>query len=103
MDGVEVRDDPAENRYEAWVDGKVAGFAAYILAGRLIVFSHTEVDPSFEGRGIGSALARGALDDVRRRGGLQVMPLCPFVKGWMQRHPDYVDLAYTPPPSRVTD
>lgn len=99
----EVRDNPAENRYEIYVDNTLAGKADYMIANKLIIFTHTEVDPTFEGRGVGSALVKQALDDVRAKGTHEVMPLCPFVKAWIQRHPDYRDLVYTPRPSRVTD
>ncbi|WP_306369827.1 GNAT family N-acetyltransferase [Nocardiopsis sp. CC223A] len=88
-----VADAPENERYEIRVDGEVAGFAEYILTDGLITFTHTEIDPGREGRGLGGALVRGALDDVRGRG-LDVLPLCPFVKGWIQRHPDYADLVY---------
>ena len=86
---VEVRDDPERHRYEARLDGVLAGFADYRLRPGRIVFTHTEVD--VEGRGVGSALVRGALDDVRRRG-LKVTPLCPFVRSFLDRHPEYADL-----------
>lgn len=99
---VTVTDAPAEHRYEARVEGKLAGFAEYQKAGRLMVFTHTEVDPAYEGRGVGSALARNALDDVRGQG-LPVLPLCPFIKAWIGRHPDYSGLVYASRPSRVTD
>lgn len=97
-----VEENEAAHRYEAWVDGELAGYAAYIPAQGMLVFSHTEVEPVHEGRGIGSALARAALDDVRAKG-LEVMPLCPFIHAWMVRHPEYADLAFNAPPSRVTD
>jgi predicted GNAT family acetyltransferase len=89
-------------RYEARVGSKVAGFADYQLAKDLIVFTHTEVDPAFEGQGVGSALARAALDDVRGTG-RKVLPLCPFIKGWIAGHREYVDLVYGAPPSTVID
>lgn len=88
----EIRRNPDESRYEAWVDGALAGFAAYEVDGPRIIFTHTEIDDAHEGSGVGSALARGALDDVRERGGLRVVPRCPFIKSWMDRHPDYLDL-----------
>jgi predicted GNAT family acetyltransferase len=94
MSDVEVRDNPAENRYEAWVDGELAGIAVYNRSEDTIVFLHTEVDDKFEGRGIGSALARGALDDVRAEGQREVVPLCPFIKSWIEKHPDYQDLVH---------
>ncbi|WP_047869348.1 GNAT family N-acetyltransferase [Nocardiopsis sp. RV163] len=89
-DVVDVRD---RKRYEIRVDGEVAGFAEYILTDDMVTFTHTEIDPAHEGRGLGGTLVRGALDDVRPQG-LAVLPLCPFVKGWIQRHPDYADLVY---------
>lgn len=89
----EVTDVPDERRYEVRSDGEVAGYAEYILTEGLITFTHTEIDPAFEGKGLGSVLVRGALDDVRTRK-LAVLPLCPFVKGWIQRHRDYADLVY---------
>jgi predicted GNAT family acetyltransferase len=100
--GLRVVDNPDEERFEAYVDGELAGFAEYQLAQRLFVFTHTEVEDRFEGQGIGSALARAALDDVRRRG-IKALPLCPFVKTWIDKHPDYRDLVYGARPSRVTD
>jgi uncharacterized protein len=93
MAEVDVTDNPQEHRYDAKVEGTLAGFAAYRLRGEdVIVFTHTEVDPAHEGQGIGAALARGALDDVRARGERQVVALCPFIAAWVRRHPDYQDL-----------
>ena len=91
---VTVTHAPDAKRYEAHLDGQLAGFAEDILTDDLITFTHTEIDPAFEGRGVGSALAKGALDDVRATGGRTVLPLCPFIKGWIQRHPEYADLLY---------
>ena len=88
---VTVQDNPGASRYEALVDGVVAGFAEYQRHGDRIVFTHTEVDDAFEGRGVGGALVRDALDDVRTTD-LRVVATCPFVKAWLGRHPDYADL-----------
>ena len=99
---VEITDVPDERRFEARIDGVPAGRAEYILAEGLIVFSHTEVEPEFEGRGIGSALARYSLDDARRRG-LAVLPVCPFYRAFLADHPEYADVVYRPAESRVTD
>ena len=107
---VQVHDEPSRNRYEARRGGAVAGFTQYVpadlrrygLDAELLVFTHTEVDPAFEGEGVGSVLVRGALDDVRRRSAL-VLPICPFVRSWLERHPAYQDLVFEPPPSRVSD
>jgi predicted GNAT family acetyltransferase len=92
MTDVQVTDNPGESRFEARVDGDVAGFAAYDKADDRIVFTHTEVDDAFEGQGVGSALARGALDAVRAEGGHRVVPQCSFIRGWIDKHPDYQDL-----------
>jgi predicted GNAT family acetyltransferase len=77
--------------YEITVDGKHAGLAAFTERPDAVVFTHTEIADGFEGKGIGSQLAQAALDDVRRRG-LSAVPHCPFIKGWIDRHPDYRDL-----------
>lgn len=80
------------HRYEAHLDGAPAGFAEYEEEGSVVAFTHTEVDDAFEGKGVGGALARGALDDVRARRGRTVRPVCPFIKSWIDKHPDYADL-----------
>lgn len=103
MSNVTVSDNPDARRYEAHVDGELAGFAEYQLTDELIVMTHTEVDPAFEGQGVGGALARSALDDVRSTGTRTVLATCPFILGWVQRHPDYADLLYTSRPSNATD
>jgi len=88
---VEVHDNPDEQRYEAVVDGELAGFAAYSTQPGLIVFVHTEVKDGFEGHGVGSILIRDALDDARRRG-FEVLPFCPFVNSFIAEHREFVDL-----------
>jgi uncharacterized protein len=92
MSDVEVTDNRQESRYEARVDGELAGFSAYHLTKASIVFTHTEVFDQFEGHGVGSALARGALDDVRAKGERDVVPVCPFIHGYIDDHPEYADL-----------
>lgn len=92
MSDIEVRDNPDESRFEVYVDGRLAGFSVYQLADDVILFVHTEVDDAYEGEGVGSALVQGALDQVRERGGLRVTATCPFVRAWMRKHPDYLDL-----------
>ncbi|MFF8345492.1 GNAT family N-acetyltransferase [Cellulosimicrobium funkei] len=80
------------DRFEARTDdGVVAGFAAYVREPGAVIFTHTEVDPAFEGRGVGSALAAGALDSVRGSGE-RVVALCPFIRAYVERHPEYEDL-----------
>jgi uncharacterized protein len=97
MTEVTTRHDVDGQRYEAVVDGESAGFAEYELHDGLVVFTHTVVDDAFEGQGVGSQLARGALDDVRREGSRRVVPVCSFIKGWIESHPDYADLVAEDP------
>jgi predicted GNAT family acetyltransferase len=85
-----VRDNPARHRYELGVDGHVA-FAEYRLAVGVITFIHTEVPKELGGKGVGSTLARGALEDVRTRG-LKVVAQCPFIKAFMDKHAEFNDL-----------
>jgi predicted GNAT family acetyltransferase len=87
-----VRDNSEEQRFEA-VDesGVVAGFAAYRRSDEAVTFTHTVVDDAFEGHGVGSTLVRAALDMVRDEG-VRVVPRCPFVAGYIEKHPDYADL-----------
>jgi predicted GNAT family acetyltransferase len=88
---VAVVDDPSARRFEARVGDQMAGFSEYRLKPGQIVFTHTEVDPAFEGQGVGSRLAAGVLDAARQRG-LAVIPLCPFIRAYIKRHPQYADL-----------
>lgn len=99
---IEVHDVPDEKHFVAVVDGTPAGKAVYIRTPDLIVFTHTEVDRAFEGKGVGSALARAALDQARAWG-LPVLPLCPFIKGYIERHREYVDVVYRTPTTTATD
>jgi len=86
-----IVDNPEERRYEVFVGDRLAGVVAYRLRAGQVVFLHTEVLPAFEGRGIGSRLAAGVLDDARRRE-LAVVPRCPFIAAYIRRHPAYGDL-----------
>jgi uncharacterized protein len=88
---ISIRDNTAESRYEIYVDGDRAGFAAYRDEPGRRVFTHTVVEDDYEGQGVGSRLAAGALDDTRGRG-LSVVPRCPFIRAFIERHPDYADL-----------
>lgn len=100
---ITVTRDPDRLRYVAF-DGeqKVAGFIDYQESSELVALTHTEVDPAFEGRGVGSVLARTALDDIRERR-LKALVICPFVTGWVRHHPEYRDLLYNAAPSTVRD
>ena len=87
-----VQDNPDLNRFEVFEGDELAGFVQYSRSDDAIVVKHTEVDDRFEGRGLGSALARGVLD-AARSDGLSVLPYCPFTAEYIRRHrDDYLDL-----------
>ncbi|BCB81623.1 GNAT family N-acetyltransferase [Phytohabitans flavus] len=90
-DAVVVVEDRPASRFELLVDGEAAGFASYRRNKSAISFLHTEVDERFEGRGFGSVLVRGALDAARAEGAA-VLPFCPFVRRYISRHHEYLDL-----------
>ena len=85
-----VRNNPALHRFELEVDGQIAA-SYYQLSPGVITFTHTEVPKELEGHGIGSRLVRGALGEVRGRR-LKVVAKCPFVSGYMAKHPEFNDL-----------
>nr|WP_199752374.1 GNAT family N-acetyltransferase [Actinoplanes sp. ATCC 53533] len=87
-----VTDVPERERFEARDEaGALAGRLTYQLTGAIVVYTHTEVDPQFEGQGVGSALARAAMDDARAKG-RTVVPICPFLSGWLDEHREYETL-----------
>jgi hypothetical protein len=86
----EIVNNRAKHRYELAVDGHIAA-SCYALAGPVITFVHTEVPPQLGGKGIGSKLIGGALDQARSEG-LKVVAQCPFVKGFFEKNPGYADL-----------
>ena len=90
-----VTDVPEDSRYEIRDGDRRLGLAAYERRGEQLVFTHTEVDPDAGQSGLGSTLVRAALDDVRSKGGT-VVAQCSFVRGWIERHPEYQDLVAAP-------
>ena len=88
---IRVEDDPDRGRYQAFADDRRAGYVTYRRVPGRIAFDHTEVDDRFEGEGVGSALVRHVLDEARDQG-LGVLPFCPFVRSYIERHPDYIEL-----------
>jgi len=86
----QVRDAKDRHRFELEADGHVA-FSTYERSGGTITILHTERPKELGGRGIGTALAHGMLELIRAEG-LKVKPLCPFVKAYMGKHPEYSDL-----------
>lgn len=91
-----VADAPERERYEAELDGTLAGILEYAHRHGRLALIHTEVLPAFEGRGVAAALVRFALDDARRRG-LLVIVICPYVRRYLARHPEDMDIVVRPP------
>jgi predicted GNAT family acetyltransferase len=99
MPDMVVIDSPAHERFEIAVDGELAGFVQYKRRRQLIALIHTEVQARFEGQGVAGTLIRQALDTARDER-LIVLPFCPFVHGYIERHLEYVDLV---PPGQRAD
>jgi predicted GNAT family acetyltransferase len=91
MDQPDITDNASAHRFELRIDGTVAAHTDYNVLKGALLFTHSEVLPQFEGKGLASRLIAFALDDVRRRG-LQAIPVCPFVAGYIGKHPEYLDL-----------
>ena len=87
---MEVVDNPARHRFELEVDGHIA-FASYEREGGIITFTHTIVPAALQGLGLGSILIEAALAAVRAEG-LKVVPECPFVRAYIEKHPEEQDL-----------
>ena len=83
-----IIDNADQHRYELHVDGELAGFVQYRRRPGLIAFIHTEIDQRFEGQGLGSKLIAGVLTGARDEG-VAVLPFCPFVNGYIERHPEF--------------
>ena len=86
-----ITDAADAQRYEARDDSELAGFIDYVLKRGRIALIHTETVAGHEGRGVASQLVRFALDDARRRE-LRVIPICPYVKTYLERHPEQADI-----------
>ena len=88
---IDVRDNPAAGQFEIWVGDERAGLTQYMPKDGALAFPHTEIDDAFGGRGLATTLIRAALDTVRESGG-QVLPYCPFVRSFLRKHGDYLEL-----------
>jgi predicted GNAT family acetyltransferase len=86
-----VADNPAEQRFEVFADDELAGAAYYRMEGEALAFTHTEVEDEYEGHGVGSKLAAEALSEAKERG-LEVLPYCPFIRGYIEKHEEYREL-----------
>ena len=89
-------DSPDQDRYELRAGDELIGIVAYKPGDGEITLEHTEVDPAHEGQGHAATLARGALDDARSRG-LRVVPSCPYIASYVEKHPEYAALVVTRP------
>jgi uncharacterized protein len=91
-DEVSVRDKPAAHRFEVWVGDERAGFTHYVDRGHgVVAFVHTEIEPGFEHHGLAGRLIEEALAAARDRD-WAVLPECPFVRAYLDKHPEAVDL-----------
>jgi len=86
-----VVDVPDRGRFEVLLGDRVVGLASYHVDNGTMTLPHTEVDPSVGGRGVGTALVAGVLAAARERG-LHVLPYCSFIRHYIQRHPEDIDL-----------
>lgn len=92
MSDITVRRNEADARFEAYADGQLKGYIDYTITDDVIDLPHTKVFPEFEGQGVGSALVKQTLDQIREIGDLKVKPTCPFIDIWIKRHKDYHNL-----------
>ena len=83
---------PGQNRYVFTKDGEEVGLIDYTLSGNDIHITHSEVDPSRRGEGLGGIMTQGVLDSIREDTDYRVVAECPFVVSWLERHPDYHEL-----------
>jgi predicted GNAT family acetyltransferase len=86
-----ITDVPGSSRVEIRSGDELIGFAAYERSPGRIAFTHTEIDPAFGGRGMGGKLIAAVLAEAREEG-LDVLPVCPFVRGYIDKHPEYLSL-----------
>ena len=91
LDELTVDDKREERRYEGRIGTKIVGVILYQAEPGRLTLIHTEVKPAFEGKGVASRLVAAALEDIRRRG-LSLVPVCPFVRAYLRRHPEQADL-----------
>jgi predicted GNAT family acetyltransferase len=87
----EVRNNHEKSQYEIFVDGERIGLMTYRVNGDTVTTPHTEIHNTHGSRGLGSELVRASLDDIRAEG-KYVRPLCPFVRAFIDKHPEYQDL-----------
>lgn len=92
VDQLEVKNNPEKKRFEVVVGDKIA-VAEYMIAGRNIIFTHTEVPPQFEGMGVANKMAYVALEYAKAEG-YKVQALCPFIAAYVAQHPEYQSITW---------
>ena len=95
-ENLRVSDNPRELRYELRDGDELVGEIRYRREPGAVALVHTDIAPAYDGQGLGSMLVEGALRDLRERG-LRLIPICPFVRAWLERHPEYGDLVAADP------
>jgi uncharacterized protein len=93
MVDLQLSDNATAQRYEARIGERVVAYIEYRPSGEARMLTHTEVNGDVEGQGVGSAIVKFALEDIRSKGE-RVVPMCPFVAAYMQRHREYVELVH---------
>ncbi len=88
MSETHIRNNTHRHRFELETDGKLSIVAYQHMDDETLALTHTEVDPSLEGHGVGSQLVEGVLQYVEQNN-LKIVPLCPFVSVYLKRHPDW--------------
>ena len=91
MDELIVRKNAEQGRYEAFIDGELAGYSDFEIGGGFVTFPHTVTEPEYGGQGVATAVVRYSLDDVRKQG-LKVRPVCSFYVDYLRKHPEVQDL-----------
>lgn len=94
-----IADNPERRRYLVRLGDRIVAYSEYELEPGRVVFTHTVVKPEFEGRGVGSRLAKFVLDDARSRG-LRIVPVCPFILAYLRRHAEFAGIVDLPEPRR---
>lgn len=93
LENLDIVNNPDEKRFEAELEPGKFAIVEYMMAGKNIIFSHTEVPIGYEGQGIASKMSKHALDYAKDNG-LKVQALCPYVAAYVRRHPEYQSITW---------
>ena len=91
LEDARLEDNTSRRRYELWLGDTLVGSLVYRSRPNALALVHTQVEPAFEGQGVGGRLVAAVLDDVRSRG-LKIVPICEFVRSYLERHPEHGDI-----------